>query len=408
MAIANPGWKAAYIGQTYDYVREEIAPRFDAVFREMDRRGFPLRRHWLPSFMRYDLVGGGALYLRSFDKYERLKGWDLATVALDEVEQHSAPRVMWTDLAACLRSVYVPWPQVHGTTTPKGMRGIVEMFAEARSTDRRAKFWTCRAPSTVNPHLDPEQLANWRATMSKRQYAQEVMCEILLPPSVIFCEFDRGRHLVPHSYDPSMPYDIACDWGYNHPCVLFIQRQAGDVGIIFDEIINDEVPETMLRRMIVEKCKRLGAEPQNAVGDRADKRAMSWLKTVFPGAKIKRMDSKHEQQVTDGIERVRDLLDPVEGEPKIYVADRLAKAKEGRGVVRSLEHYRYRTTRDGAVLDVPHKDNVYDHACDCLRYWAVALHGTHSAPYSFTPPGGGYADPFARAARRRKRRPRFS
>jgi hypothetical protein len=93
------------------------------------------------------------------------------------------------------------------------------------------------------------------------------------------------------------------------------------------------------------------------------------------------MNSRLEQSVAEGIELVRDQLDPVERSPMLLFARHLAKTDERRGIVACVQNYRYKQDMFGVITNIPHKDNVFDHGCDALRMHQVMVHSRHSTAY---------------------------
>ena len=117
------------------------------------------------------------------------------------------------------------------------------------------------------------------------------------------------------------------------------------------------------------------------VCDRAVKREIQWCLEQFPKSQVHRMNSRLEQSVAEGIELVRDQLDPVERSPMLLFARHLAKTDERRGIVACVQNYRYKQDMFGVITNIPHKDNVFDHGCDALRMHQVMVHSRHSTAY---------------------------
>ena len=95
---------------------------------------------------------------------------------------------------------------------------------------------------------------------------------------------------------------------------------------------------------------------------------MAWLINQYPSTYVRRMVTRWEQSVAAGVEVVRSLLDPIEGDPMLYVNQTLIESRDARGIARCLAGYRYKTKADGTI-DPDHffKCNVLDHGADALR-----------------------------------------
>lgn len=408
-ALANPGCSGAILSPTYDGVIHVQLPLWQELVERLHRAGMPIQRSFSRSMLRADLVGGGSVYFRSFARVDNLRGWGLAWVGIDESEQGQKPTYVYETALGRTSQGHAPMRQIHVSTTPRGLRGVVRLFWKARqSPDMRQDWWLGKAPTAANTHLPEDYLdaleAAYVASGSKVQRAQELEAEIARPQNVVFPEVDLRRHLVHHTMDPALPYYLAADWGTTHPHVLWLQPldDQAERLVVVDEYCEDNVPRDRLRQVILERAARWGRHPALMAADRAVKEQNAWLMDSFPGAELVTMTSKDEQRILTGIEAVRARLDPVADiEPRLQIAHHLHDPlDDGRGIVRCLQAYRWRVDADGLPTDVPLKDNRHDHGCDALRMLCVALQ--RSGPPS-TVLGSRPADPWKHRKRRRKR-----
>ena len=374
LIVLCPGRRWAAMAPTVDQTLHVLRPRFKDLVDQMAESGYPIERRWRMSLSRSDLVCGGQIYWRSFGKVDNLRGYTLAGAALDETEQHSDPGYVWDVIQGRMRDRKSPIRQMFATTTPDGLRGVVRKFARVRrmgDADRRRNWWVGRAKTFDNPHLPDDYIENMAAGYSKRQAEQELEGKVLQPANVIYPEFDRGRHVIPYRYDPALPYDLACDWGDSRPHILWIQRTPRDEGIIFDEYCADGDPIDKQREVIAQRCARLGKQPVHIAGDRAVKKMNQWAVQRFTSSRLVKMDSRQEQSVKEGIEVTRAMLDPLFGEPRLYVAQHLVPRgipdETERGIVACLEGYRWRDATHEQLS--PLKDGRLDNGADALRYW---------------------------------------
>ena len=370
LSILNPGCSGAMVSPTYDAVQHVLLPEFMRIADALASMGTPILRRYHKSMARADLIGGGSIYFRSFSRVDSIRGWNLAFAAIDETEQSvgNSPTYIFEVIAGRLRDPKAKVYQLHCTTTPKGARGVPLLFHQRRQTDARKDWYTVRASSMSNTHLDPTFVESLKQGYSKRAFRQEILAEVLKPSNVCFPEFDRSRHCIPYAYDRTREYYISCDWGYNSPAVVWVQETPYGY-VVFDEFVEDEVPEGKLKQVIEDRCKKLGRPPSRCVGDRADKYMMRFLIEAFPRAYVQRMTSKDEQSVKAGLEVLRSFLDPVyQDEPVLFVSQALAQDPPRRGIVRSMENYRWKQNAEGLPLDgIPFKDQVTDHIMDAVR-----------------------------------------
>jgi len=396
LAIANVGCDLAVLAPTYDQIMHVIVPTLRELFDSMARRGYPLARKWSASKSCFELVGGGRLYARSYSRCDSIRGFTLCAVHLDETSMARRPAYVFDTLVGRLRDRRANKLQIHVTTTPRGLQGVVAKFVQHRhnalelsperaSFERRA-WWVGRAPTMANTHLPAGYIESLKAGYSRRQWEQEVEAKVFMrPEGPVYPEFSRDRHLRPHRYDPAIgDYDLAIDWGYRHPAVLFIQRIPGTQdAVVFDEFVRDGVTRDHLRAYIRHACGQLGRDPANIAADRASKDQNQWCVATFPGSRLHVMRSRASQAILHGVERVRTMLDPVERAPLLYVATHLADADEPRGIVRSFESYRYKKRADGMVSSEPHHEALASHAMDAIRYWVVGCGSEERQAFDF-------------------------
>ena len=95
---------------------------------------------------------------------------------------------------------------------------------------------------------------------------------------------------------------------------------------------------------------------------------------------------------------MRALFDPLDGPPRLLIADRLWRTNEPRGIARSLQNYRWKMTREGLISDEPYKDNLSDHAVDSWRYMCQSVFATDDRG-AFTLGRSNHADPFSKTGR---------
>ncbi len=412
LAVANPGRNTLIMSPTYDQVLHILVPQFRMMADQMARAGFPLVRRYKHSIAVAELVCGGKVFWRSYDRVDSIRGHTFAAAHLDESEQVMRPGYVFDVVAGRLRDPHAYVRQLHVTTTPRGMRGVVKKFVDQRrragtmedeeATMQRRRWWIMRAPTHANTHLPDGWIESIRQGYSKRQWEQEVEAEILKSDAAIYSEFSRGRHVIPYEFDPVLPWDLAMDFGDQRPHYLAIQRLPDGQGVIFDEFCEDDWPLEHKNRWVLDLVQKLGKPPENMAGDRARKDRIGWVQRNLTSTWCHRMRTRQEQQVKGGIELLRSMLDPLEGDPTLYFAASLIDDENRpRGIIRCVENYARRVRADGFVTEEPLKDGQFDNGCDALRYWAVAVGDESRKPYVL-----GRHDRIARGVSERFRRPR--
>lgn len=391
LAMLNPGCWGVISAPTYDQLTNVILPRWQAVCEAMSAGGYPLSKKYHKTSSIDELWCGGRVFFRSMSKIDNLRSFEFAWAGMDEIEimLHSAD--IWNTVAGRVRQ-NANVSEVFGTSTPRGLRGVVELFAQNRdiyrdtATERLREWFWIRATSFDNPELPDGYLDSLRHTYSTRRWNEEVLAQILRPESGVWsADVDPARHVAAGwKFTPGQPYDLACDWGDQYPHVLWIARGADGTCTVFDEFCDDGMPPGKLHDMVTSRCRALGSAPEHAVGDRAVPTEMAWLQQAFPRTQVHRMRTREQQSVSAGIELVRDRLDPMGRAPLLYVAERLVPSRARRGIWNCLRNYRYRTSAAGGVTTDPQKDGIHDHGADALRMHQVALFGgANSAFYTF-------------------------
>jgi predicted phage terminase large subunit-like protein len=138
----------------------------DGLCRQIPGCKFEGRPVW-----RITLPSGGTIQLRSADNPDSLRGATLSLVIFDEAA--IAKPDAWPTLRPTLsvrkgRAMFI--------STPKGTNWFYDLFQDAGELSQWARW---RYPSTSNPHLDPEDVAEARRTMSSLIFSQEYEAEFI-------------------------------------------------------------------------------------------------------------------------------------------------------------------------------------------------------------------------------------
>lgn len=384
LSLLNPpGCTGVVLGPTYDIVTQVLLPSWLAFAESLNAAGIPFLRRYNKSQAKADLEDGSSVLFRSFHKADSIRGLNATFACLDEVAVDSNPNYVWDVIAGRLRDPRSNVIQLHATTTPKGLVNIPALFHRMRETEARPDWWVGRATSMDNPHLPPGFIDSLKQGYSKRQWEQEVLGKCLQAQATVWPEIEKERHVIPWTYDPALPYYMGMDFGYAKPAILFAQEHRGAL-IVFWEYVEDEVPYEKQKSIIRNKIAELGKPPEHVVGDRADREWMSWLIQNLAHSQVHRMQTKMDQRVTTGIEVVRSMLDPMIGEPRLYVAKSLTENPPERGIWRALHNYRWKLTKDGLIGDSALKDGTFDHICDTIRWISIIFNSDTGGPSMLT------------------------
>ena len=404
-AVCDPGGKSLLAVRVGNDIRSTMVPE---LLRQFDQLQAATGINWIarhnrtaPSYIR--LVNGHTLWIRPFDKIGQLRGTRYGRVLIDEL--------MWTytvgeqeawDQLRLLATLPCPVRGVAIASSPNGMSPATREFYEAqRSGDSR--YHVTRAIATDNAHLAPEMLEAVSRGMSRRAHRQEIMAEILRSAHTVFPEYEQGRHVVPFDYKAARrngsPWILAVDWN-TYACAIYIDPRSYRWTVADELVMRDtserKVGHDRFWHHLLQFAEKHGNRPRFVACDRALPRYNAKIARVL-GVAADWSRSKEEQSVENGLEEIRDLIDPHEGEPRLVLSSSLAQSKpEDQRVAPlrvSMNNYQYLRDRFGNITQTPKKDDAHDHAVDALAYavkaanrrWSSLL-GGRARPRAWTQP----------------------
>jgi hypothetical protein len=389
-ALANGAATGALLGRTSIDLQTVLLPCFFDRLQELqDQSGINWMRDYDKGNVCLRLINGAVVYFRPYNRIAKLRGLTLTYAAADEVEWSEAdPDEVHTTLSGRLRGKG-PLPGLAYATSPNGLRGITKRFhdmqlaaLDAQSRGDTAaladaqRFYVVTSTSFDNPYLPPHFFESLRS-MSKRRYEQEALGRVLRPTSAVF-EIE-ARHVVDWDWRAhrKLPWVLAADWGaQSHHVALMLQVTAAGRWIVADELVVDDEPQGRFLDRLFRWIDQRG-DPALAGVDRAVPACNQPLQQRYRRTPVRWMESRHDQQVVRGIEALRDMLDPVDGEPRLVFARSLRPVHTGETapILPAVRGYRYVMGPDGVPTNRPCKDNVHDHAVDALRYGVCASSG---------------------------------
>jgi hypothetical protein len=175
----DAGAPVAYMTPTYKMLSE--------VWRDISELLAPVVRDKSEQERRLETVTGGVVDMWSLDNADAVRGRAYKRVIIDE--------------AASVRGLEEAWNTVVRPTlidlrgdawfpsTPKGMNGFYKLHLLGRDP-ANTEWQSWHYTSYDNPHLDPAELDQMRATMTEREYRQEILAEFLEGEGVVFRNID--------------------------------------------------------------------------------------------------------------------------------------------------------------------------------------------------------------------------
>ena len=171
------GEPIAYMTPTYKMLED--------VWRSDKELLGPIIREKSEQERRIETVTGGVLDMWSLDNPDAIRGRRYKRVIIDEAASVKNLEEIWNQI---VRPTLID-PGMYGDawfpSTPKGMNGYYKLHLLGRDAENTEwKSW--HFTSYDNPFLDPLELDVMRATMTERDYKQEILAEFLEGEGVVF------------------------------------------------------------------------------------------------------------------------------------------------------------------------------------------------------------------------------
>ena len=385
--VVNPGTRHLMIAPTYDQARDILMDRWEAIMDAYADAGYPILRRINKSILRADLYCGGQVYFRSAEKIQNQRGTEYCSVGLDEGEYVRDPINVLTTLLGRVRANDCFVRQLSVTTTPRGLSGgILDYWNQMRLAARQqasgeadldaklSTWWFDRVSSFANPRLAADFFAGLQG-YSRRRFEEEVLGYPSASSVTVLPEYSAERHGIDYAYDPSLPYDLMCDWGYLYPFFGWIQpRPKERDAVMIGQYCEDQVSEERQLAVLAQMASKegFGRPPARIAVDREDPEMIAKVARLFPRAQIVKMESRAEQAKAYGIEALRALIDPLFGPPLIRIAKGLIDKGGKRGIHECLIGRKWAQSH-GILLPWPDEDKYREHGFDALTYWARAF-----------------------------------
>ena len=408
LATLNQGRQSWVVAQTVLGLKQNLLPTTLTLLQAFrDRMAFSLETKALEGnepLIRYR--GGGQQHWMGEVAACRNRGPSLSHAIVDEgTKLHDWQATYEAVLgrvrgAARLRQIIMASNMDHGES---GL--IAEWVRRCEQGDPDVDLIV--SPTWENQALNDNYIASQVKGLSRTRVAALICALLLRPQAAMWPEFDDAQHVI--EWDPlrdgvrrwtgkgpptPLPWGVSCDWGsrpscgvwqrgavdreyrIHHPdaaprdarqCLIRIDEDAGDHG-------GDPRTKQAFGRLIERWREAFRADPVFAASDRNNPKMNHWLGEAV-GYQAQRWYAvkKADQEVGPGLELVRELLDPLEGPPALFFAQRLVTLSGSgeRGSIASMRGYKRRMA-GGEFTPEPMQDNIFEHAADEIRYACVA------------------------------------
>ncbi len=402
LAAMNPGLPGLVLAPNWTTLKSVVLRALRKLFLSVPRAQLPLDalaallRIHDPTQERYlDWGGGTHIFLRSMHDVASFDGLDVAWVYGDEMRH--ATREAYSVAIARVRLKSAPFPQRAFTSTPK-----IGWLSDEFNTGKSGRELIV-APTLENrANLQEEYIDGLRASYSKRMQRAVIEGLFTVLEGSVYEAFDvrseqgRKERVLPLTHPANnlraqnwQKTILAIDPGFRRSAVLWIREidklqwaiihqwmpdnmSMGDVAmrineynkaheIYIDEVHVDPAADSTELATGLDVAAIL-----DTIATRDGRPHTIWCTGIYRG-------------IAYGVDKLATLLgDPQNGLPvRLFMTEALLKEEteaNNRGIVKSLEAYAYGEVKDGkAMSDVPVKDGLHDHACDCARYCAVLL-----------------------------------
>lgn len=340
VAVAKADRRIAYIAPTFQQAR-------DIAWEHLKRRCQPIavdtNESQLKIVVRTQDGGTSTITLKSWDAIESLRGQSFHFLVIDEV---AMMRNFWSGWNEVIRPALTD-TKGHAMfiSTPKGFNHFYELYKKEETDENYQSF---HATTYDNPHVDPAEIDEAKASLPDDQFAQEYLADFRKVEGLVFKEFDRNRHLT--SELPSDYHMVAkrggIDFGHTNPAgILTVYKSRAGVYYVTDEYYErGKVQSELNQEMLSRKCEYWYPDP--AEPDRIEEMRRAGLSIL-----------EVSKNVTAGIDTVRAL----------FKQNRIFIHVNCPNLIWELETYRYKPKRaDSNDPEEPIKEN--DHLCDTLRY----------------------------------------
>ncbi len=230
LAYRNPGRLGLIGAPTFPMLRDATLTSLLKVLQE-NEIAFELHKS---EFVLHLTVPGSRILLRSLDRFERLRGTNLAWFAIDELSYLSEEA--WLRLEGRLRGPEAVQLCGCAVWTPKGYDWVYRRFLK----DSPASCEVIVAKPFENRFLlesVPDFYERLKASYDERFFRQEVLGEYLNAFSgQVYQAFDRTEHVMEVRVDRRRPLLWALDFNVD-PMSSVVAQIDGEMVLVLDEIV---------------------------------------------------------------------------------------------------------------------------------------------------------------------------
>lgn len=172
---------AAWFSPTYKMLSD--------VWREAQTLLEPVIRRVNAQERRLSLWGGGSIEFWSLDNPDAPRGRKYARAVVDEAAM--IPSLVQT-FGLIIRPTLIDYVgDAFFLSTPRGLNGFYQLFVKGQSADD-ADWRAWQLPTSVNPLIDPAEIAAARRGMTDLEYSQEILAQFVDLSGSVFRGIDAA------------------------------------------------------------------------------------------------------------------------------------------------------------------------------------------------------------------------
>lgn len=229
------------------------------VWRAMVETLRPIATRVSASDFRIENAAGGVLEFWSMDNGKAGRSRKYKRVILDECA--FVPNLLDTWNAAIRPTLADFRGDAYFLSTPKGRNGFWQLWANGGNRDG---WQSWQMPSSVNPYIPAQELADIRADLPERKYLQEIEAQFIEDGAGIMRYVDKAVYEpVPTEPEEGSTYVAGLDWALTEDRTVLTVVDAAKARVVEVDAFTgiDYRPQ---RERIAAKCKRWGVSVVNA------------------------------------------------------------------------------------------------------------------------------------------------
>lgn len=363
-ALIAPNQLVWWISPTYREAREIGYESFKLFADDLN----PAIMSINDSMLRVIFLNGSRIYFKGADRVDSLRGRGLDFLVIDEAA--FIPKDIWKKVLRPALS------DKNGSalliSSPNGRNWFYDLYSSVENDKSWVSFsW----PSTMNPLISEDELAQARTELSDIDFRQEYLAEFITKSGQVYSDFNDSNVIDDFVIDiDKHDIYIGADFGYANPTALLffaVDSLNGRV-VQFDEIYKERYSIDKIKELIIKTLakydikkrfiKAIYTDPAgNAEEITSGISPVDYLRQDFPVI-------NKGSRIAPGLALVRSYIKNANGDRKLLIHKRCKET------IRSLYGYTYEQSsrnREHVINEEPFKDGLNDHAADALRYFFI-------------------------------------